>query len=711
MRFAHPLLASAVYGSASPERRRQVHERLAAIVTDPEERARHLALSATEPDETIAAELEDAARGGARRGAQQAAAELYREARRLTPGHAQDALARRQLGEASARLAAGDIDTARSLAEPLVASPFARAEALSLLGDIYWVSGSFEAATERLEQALAANPGPALAARTHRRLVYFSVAHDPARAIERADAAIDALDPDREPGAAASVTFDRYWAGLLRGEPPRHELLERWRELEAKAGRGALGSAIPLIHFHSIDDFEAARARHAVEDEWYRTRGRRTGARSGRRIAPSPSSAQVSWDLAERLVAECLRGDTAVRASRSVDNGLPLPFDRRRRPRQDGPRADDPAAADRGGAANWTSLVGGALALRAGVRRVHRRRLCGRRPNADTHAQPPRRDWDASTCFPTAASPSTSSRSSPSARTNAHERCSSASSNADVSSTGCGSGRRCRGRAHWSSLAEGDADAALAALDELDLDEAVRLPFDLGWTLLVRGRLCRARPGSGALRPSRSQQALEIFERLGAPPGPNRREASSTASAYGARPRELTATELRVAELTAAGLTNREVASRAFMSPKTVEANLARVYRKLGIRSRAELGARMEDMRREATANKRRETPDFAADARRSVERMADRAVTETRTTFLVELYRPGLDVDALKEWAARVRDAAVAMAGEGKPVRYLRSAIVPADESLLCVLEAANEELVREAYARAGLPSNGFPP
>jgi len=56
---------------------------------------------------------------------------------------------------------------------------------------------------------------------------------------------------------------------------------------------------------------------------------------------------------------------------------------------------------------------------------------------------------------------------------------------------------------------------------------------------------------------------------------------------------ELTATERRVAELAAGGLTNREVAVALFISPKTVEANLARVYRKLGIASRAELGARM----------------------------------------------------------------------------------------------------------------------
>ena len=56
---------------------------------------------------------------------------------------------------------------------------------------------------------------------------------------------------------------------------------------------------------------------------------------------------------------------------------------------------------------------------------------------------------------------------------------------------------------------------------------------------------------------------------------------------------ELTESERRVAELAAAGLTNRNVAAQLFISPKTVEANLARVYRKLGISSRAELGARL----------------------------------------------------------------------------------------------------------------------
>ena len=63
-------------------------------------------------------------------------------------------------------------------------------------------------------------------------------------------------------------------------------------------------------------------------------------------------------------------------------------------------------------------------------------------------------------------------------------------------------------------------------------------------------------------------------------------------------PREpggLTATEARVARLAASGMTNREIANSAFMSQKTVEANLSRIYRKLGIRSRAELGVKLTE--------------------------------------------------------------------------------------------------------------------
>src|SRR5436305_793323 len=74
---------------------------------------------------------------------------------------------------------------------------------------------------------------------------------------------------------------------------------------------------------------------------------------------------------------------------------------------------------------------------------------------------------------------------------------------------------------------------------------------------------------------------------------PGCRSRPSTSAGLRRVPDDLTEAEQRVAELAATGLENREVAAQLFMSPKTVEANHARAYRKLGIRSRAELGARL----------------------------------------------------------------------------------------------------------------------
>jgi DNA-binding CsgD family transcriptional regulator len=53
----------------------------------------------------------------------------------------------------------------------------------------------------------------------------------------------------------------------------------------------------------------------------------------------------------------------------------------------------------------------------------------------------------------------------------------------------------------------------------------------------------------------------------------------------------LTPTEARIADLAAAGRSNKEISQMAFVSVKTVEANLTRIYRKLGVRSRTELAA------------------------------------------------------------------------------------------------------------------------
>jgi DNA-binding CsgD family transcriptional regulator len=141
--------------------------------------------------------------------------------------------------------------------------------------------------------------------------------------------------------------------------------------------------------------------------------------------------------------------------------------------------------------------------------------------------------------------------------------------------------------------AEGDLHGALDVLDSLDLDTGSRLPYELGWTWLTKGRLHRRAKQRRAAADAFTQAAA-IFERLGAVAWAQR--ARNELDVVGPRrraPDELTPTELRVAELAAAGITNREIARAAYMSEKTVEAHITRVYRKLGIHSRAELGARI----------------------------------------------------------------------------------------------------------------------
>jgi hypothetical protein len=83
---------------------------------------------------------------------------------------------------------------------------------------------------------------------------------------------------------------------------------------------------------------------------------------------------------------------------------------------------------------------------------------------------------------------------------------------------------------------------------------------------------------------------------------------------------------------------------------------------------------------------------------------MARRATAHPRQSFFVEHYRPGLSTEALSRCAGLVRDAVKELEGEGKPIHFRRWLIVPGDESLLCMLEADSEQLVRQAYARAEL-------
>jgi DNA-binding CsgD family transcriptional regulator len=119
------------------------------------------------------------------------------------------------------------------------------------------------------------------------------------------------------------------------------------------------------------------------------------------------------------------------------------------------------------------------------------------------------------------------------------------------------------------------------------------MPFERARTLLVLGQIQRRQRQRRAAAATLTE-AARVFGELGTPLWAVRARAElERVAVSGAGGTGLTPAERRVAELAATGLTNREVAGALFISPKTVEANLARVYHKLGIRSRAELGQRM----------------------------------------------------------------------------------------------------------------------
>jgi DNA-binding CsgD family transcriptional regulator len=142
----------------------------------------------------------------------------------------------------------------------------------------------------------------------------------------------------------------------------------------------------------------------------------------------------------------------------------------------------------------------------------------------------------------------------------------------------------------------GNLPDALSAFDRaLEHHSMVDEPFELGRTLLAQGQAFRRVKKWGLARGSLGR-SLEIFERLGAALWADK--ARTEMARIGGRspgPDDLTPTEQEVAELVGSGLTNREVAHALFLSVSTVEANLRRIYRKVGVRSRTELSRRLSE--------------------------------------------------------------------------------------------------------------------
>jgi DNA-binding NarL/FixJ family response regulator len=140
----------------------------------------------------------------------------------------------------------------------------------------------------------------------------------------------------------------------------------------------------------------------------------------------------------------------------------------------------------------------------------------------------------------------------------------------------------------------GDLPGARASIEQaLAAHAHLREPLEHARTYLAKGSIERRAKQKAEARAS-LRRAEEIFAELGARLWleRTRRDLARTGLTRSFE-RELTPTELRVAELAATGAQNKEIAGALFVSVKSVEASLSRVYAKLGIRSRVELASRL----------------------------------------------------------------------------------------------------------------------
>ena len=245
--FTHPLFASAVYGSASARARADVHRALADVVDDPEQRARHLALASTAPDDDAARALEAAAQAARARGRTRcgcracragAAADARQGARRSTSG---DSSSRSHL------YLAGDFQRAAEVLEELVEHASRRRHSRprdAVLGRDRVLARGESAAVRLAERALRDAADPLLRARCLASIAMHAATSDLPRAAEAARASLEILGAHGRMQTRRSSRLAlsaRVRADLFLGDGLDRAAAERALELELEAAAPPVG--------------------------------------------------------------------------------------------------------------------------------------------------------------------------------------------------------------------------------------------------------------------------------------------------------------------------------------------------------------------------------------------------------------------------------------------------------------------------------------
>ena len=602
LRFVHPLFASTVYHAVSAPRRRALHRKLAPLVAGADERARHLALGTDRANPQVAGVLEASARRAWARGAPDAAAQLAERAGELTPLRLPDDRARRRIEAGEYHFVAGNLARARQIFEEMatVLGPGpVRASVLRRLAKVRYRNDSCAVAAQLLTRALAeAGDDRLLKAQVARDLAWavmlcgdLEAAGTHARsALELLPEAADSMFGEVLAAAAmaeflqgAGIPAEKMrraiavegtgwdtpieWrpsmmlAMMLNWAGATAEARRRFHDLHRQALEAGDETSLPFLLAQMSEsatwegDWQAA-AHHADEAV---TASLQTGQEPMRAAAlyaralvkahrGDLDDARLSAGAGLRL-AEAAGSVVMMMWNQGVLGFVEL-------------SAGDPAAAHGhlGPLVAWRDVVGiqepGMLRfvpdeiealISLGELDAAEALLLGYEADANRL----RRAW------------------------------------AQLAAA------RCRA---LHTAAMGDPAGAVRGLRRaVDDHAAAAQPFERARALFVLGTIQRRTRRRKDARES-LHAAQAAFDELGAETwsAKIRRlspQASEAAQHGDAGP--LTAAELRVARAVASGATNREAAALLFVATRTVEVHLTSVYRKLGIRSRTELAARM----------------------------------------------------------------------------------------------------------------------